>query len=79
MDRALTGKAAVDTSAVTRFEVIDQAVPDLDGSPSRFTRLGVSVELSLQDGGRTLKVFLTESPVPAGLVEAQMKDGWRMK
>jgi hypothetical protein len=43
----------MDTSKVTRFEVI--------GGPARMlVRYGVSVELSLQDGGRTLKAFLED-------------------
>jgi hypothetical protein len=46
---------AVDTSKVTRFEVIDHSAE----AKGRFVvEHGKSVELSLQDDGRTLKVFL---------------------
>jgi hypothetical protein len=42
-----------DTSAVTRFEVIDETGRVL-------VKYGVTVELSLQDDERTLKVFLNK-------------------
>jgi hypothetical protein len=76
----------VDLSGVTRFEVIDHTAGEkLDerGFPAyhqpgrALVRYGVSVSLDLQDGGRTLKVFLTDSPVSAELVRQQMADGWR--
>lgn len=41
------------TSKVTRFEVITE-----EGRV--YVRYGVNVDLSLQDDGRTLKVFLNE-------------------
>jgi hypothetical protein len=70
---------------VTRFEVIDRAsggagaekAAELLGGGRVLVRYGVSVELSLQDGGRTLKVFLTDSPVSAESVIQQMASGWR--
>lgn len=58
----------MDTGKVTRFEVIDQTGRAL-------TRYGVSVKVALQDDGRTLKVFLGDSPVSADKVEAQIRDG----
>lgn len=42
-----------DTAKVTRFEVITE-----EGRV--YVRYGVNVDLSLQDDGRTLKVFLNE-------------------
>lgn len=54
-----------DCSAVTRFEVIDHtagAVSYCPEVPRSVVARGVSVELSLQDDGRTLKVFLREPP-----------------
>ena len=47
----------MDTSRVTRFEVIGP-----DGR--ELTRLGVHVTLVLQDDNRTLKVFLSDRPEP---------------
>lgn len=57
--------AEVDCSHVTRFEVVDHS-----GAASRVTydpehprsvvAYGVDVELSVQDDGRTLKVFLRD-------------------
>ena len=44
----------MDTGKVTRFELIDG---------DRYVRLGVKVTLSLQDDGRTLKVFLDDSEI----------------
>lgn len=43
---------------VTRFEVIDE-------TGRYYARWGVSVEPSLQDGGRTLKIFLRLRPPPS--------------
>ena len=40
---------------VTRFEIIDD-------SGRALVRRGIKVELSLQDEGTTLKVFLTSKP-----------------
>lgn len=48
--------------AVTRFEVIDHAPGAVSYHPDVARSLvarDVKVELSVQDGGRTLKVFLT--------------------
>jgi hypothetical protein len=55
--------AGMDTSKVTRVEVINHGAPlDYVGTIDTFGRLlgtwNCSVELSLQDGGRTLNVFL---------------------
>ena len=76
----------LDLSGVTRFEVIDHtgghgiAVADPHGGGvDRYTRLGVSVKLSVQDGGRTLKVFLDDSPVTPQMVRDQMTDGRRQQ
>ena len=44
---------------VTRFEVIDHRNPE-SCAGRVMVEYGVNVELSLQDDGRTLKVFLTE-------------------
>jgi hypothetical protein len=68
-----------DLSAVTRFEVIDHTgrkppVRGTEGPGVIVVAYGVSVELSLQDAGRTLKVFLGElgtgdtHPDPAGIL-----------
>ena len=48
-----------ETDKVTRFEVIDDTGRIL-------MRHRVRVELSLQDAGRTLKVFLREEEPPHG-------------
>lgn len=48
-------KAQGTVAGVKRFEVIDHAV---GGEGRVLTKYGVSVELSLQDDGETLKVFL---------------------
>lgn len=45
----------MNTNKVTRFEVIDD-----DDTGRVLVRYGVHVQLSLQDGGRTLKVFLID-------------------
>jgi hypothetical protein len=62
---AAASAAMPDLSAVTRFEVIDHARIGSGGKvtyspeyPRSVVALGVSVELSVQDDGRTLKVFL---------------------
>ena len=59
----------MDTSKVTRFEVI--------GKPGRMiVRYGVSVRLALQDEGRTLKVFLGDSPIATpGEVQKEIQEG----
>lgn len=49
--------ASTDTSSVTRFEVIDYTGA---GTGRMLTRDDVTVELSLQDDGRTLKAFLRD-------------------
>lgn len=41
------------TDKTTRFEVID-------GSGRRLVEYGVNIEISMQDDGRTMKVFLTK-------------------
>ena len=41
------------TNETTRFEVID-------GSGRRLVEYGVNIEISMQDDGRTMKVFLTK-------------------
>lgn len=46
-----------DTKQVTRFEVIDHTK---DGGGRVLVRHRVHVELSIQDNGRTLKVFLND-------------------
>jgi len=48
---------SVDTSQVTRFEVIDHTARN---SLRAIVRHGVSVDLSYQDDGKTLKVFLKD-------------------
>lgn len=50
----------MDTSKVTRFEVIDHTKDVLDGGGRVLVQHDVKVELSLQDDGKTLKVFLTK-------------------
>jgi hypothetical protein len=42
----------IDTSKLTRFEVINQ-------TGRVYTQMPCKVELSVQDGGKTLKVFTT--------------------
>jgi hypothetical protein len=46
-----------DTSNVDRFEVIDHTS---NGQGRALVKRGVNVELSFQDDGKTLKVFLTD-------------------
>jgi hypothetical protein len=49
-------------SRVTRFEVIDHRAEDeFRGKRGRvFTARPCKIELSYQDGGKTLKVFITD-------------------
>ena len=49
---------SVDTSQVTRFELIDHTARNNLRSVVRY---GASVELSYQDNGKTLKVFLKDN------------------
>lgn len=49
---------------VTRFEVIDHTKPD--GKGRAFSASDVKVELSYQDDGCTLKVFVTNRDMSAG-------------
>ena len=49
----------MNTEKVTRIEVVDWA--HASDFARLYTRYDVSVELSLQDEGRTLKVFLREN------------------
>jgi hypothetical protein len=46
----------MDVNNVTRFEVIDK-------SGRAYTKHGIQIELSLQDEGRTLKVFIYEPKI----------------
>lgn len=46
----------MNTDKVTRFEVIDK-------TGRAYTKHGVQVELSIQDDGRTLKVFIYEPKI----------------
>ena len=48
---------SVDTSQVTRFELIDHTARN---NLRAVVRYGASVELSYQDNGKTLKVFLKD-------------------
>lgn len=47
----------VETEKITRFEVIDHT-SELQGRI--LVKYGVKVEISIQDDGRTMKVFLTD-------------------
>ena len=47
----------METEKVTRFEVIDHT-SELKGRI--LVKYGVKVEISIQDDGRTMKVFLTD-------------------
>ncbi len=49
-----------ETGKVTRFEVINHTST---GAGRDYIRYGVAVRLDLQDDGRTLKVFLTDSEI----------------
>ena len=48
----------VETEKITRFEVIDHT-SELQGRI--LVKYGVKVEISIQDNGRTMKVFLTDN------------------
>jgi hypothetical protein len=56
---------------VNRFEVIDHRKKDMDerGYARAFQALGAKIELSFQDGGQTLKVFVSDAD--PGREEAQ--------
>ena len=54
----MTEQEELDAVTVTRFEVIDHS---LTGTGRDFVKYAVSVRLSYQDGGETLKVFLEDS------------------
>ena len=47
----------METEKITRFEVIDHT-SELQGRI--LVKYGVKVEISIQDDGRTIKVFLTD-------------------
>lgn len=47
------------TKDVTRFEVIDHTKSLEDGGGRVMVKYGVKVDISMQDRGRTIKVFLT--------------------
>lgn len=49
--------STVNVDKVTRFEVIDHREAGLGRA---FVALGVTVELTLQDNGRTLKAFVRD-------------------
>ena len=52
-----------DVSKVTRFEVINHRAPGTPGARGRvYVEYDCAIELSLQDDGRTLKVFVTDEP-----------------
>lgn len=53
-------KDSQDTTKVTRFEVIDHTT---GGEGRAYVKHDVSVELSYQDDGRTLKVFVEDQKV----------------
>lgn len=72
----------MDLSKVTRFEVVDHTgentdmIENYEGLALVYRQLGVSAELSLQDDGRTLKVFLADSEIAtAEEVRAEMVAG----
>lgn len=50
-------ETGLDTSSITRFEVIDHTK---NGNGRILVVRNMKVELSLQDDGKTLKVFLTQ-------------------
>lgn len=50
---ALANEIQLPTDKTTRFEVID-------GAGRRLVEYGVNIEISMQDDGRTMKVFLTK-------------------
>ena len=54
-------KEQLDTSKITRFEVIDSRIPysrESEKGNRVIVEYGVSLDISLQDKGQTLKVFL---------------------
>ena len=51
--KEVTMSKLLPTNETTRFEVID-------GSGRRLVEYGVNIEISMQDDGRTMKVFLTK-------------------
>lgn len=48
----------VETEKITRFEVIDHT-SELQGRI--LVKYGVKVEISIQDDGKTMKIFLTDN------------------
>ncbi len=58
----MTNHKSMDTSKVSRVEVIDHTNTVEDGGGRAYTFWGKSavVDLSLQDEGRTLKVFISK-------------------
>ena len=55
----------IDESKISRVELIDHTKKAIAaGRHGRvYAQRGIAVELSVQDGGRTLKIFLDDSPV----------------
>lgn len=52
----ITPRKSIDVANVTRFEVIDHSE---NGGGREYVRRGISIlDVSLQDDGRTLKIFL---------------------
>ena len=52
----MPSRKSIDVANVTRFEVIDHSE---NGSGREYVRKGISIlDVSLQDDGRTLKIFL---------------------
>lgn len=52
----IPSRKSIDVANVTRFEVIDHSE---NGSGREYVRKGISIlDVSLQDDGRTLKIFL---------------------
>jgi len=51
----------IDTREITRFEVIDHRIP-YDRNSEKGNRIlveyGISIKLSAQDNGKTLKIFI---------------------
>lgn len=69
-------------SKVTRVEVIDHSPEGTTVAPRRGRTqwLGVHVQLSLQDEGRTLKVFLSGSEIATpDEVGREMAAGWTQR
>lgn len=69
-DMVLTVAAVTECPAVERFEVIDHTTPGTTVARSlthvhAIAGHGMSVALSLQDGGRTLKIFLSDPEPPS--------------